>query len=464
MAVRTLREAGAGEAAEPARTGLSLGGVALALAVPLIFLHIDFQPTVTVTLGSTPVTGDLSDAAVLALAAAGLASGLGGGFGPLRAGLIAWLAAGAFLTMVVAASFYPLLGDETYHWRSHLVTAAKFVEYGLLVLAVPLLVRRRDAVELLCLAVAAWSVAATVVGLVQFFGWGILDGWPAGRRQPSFLGHHDFAALSGASLSIALLAIALGPGWRASRPVALAGGIAGAVGLVLSGSTAGAIGLAAATVAAALVAHRRAGISRRRLSALAAISGIVVGGVLLQRGGDFDQLFRALGLRHKQEDVGVQTYVQHTLLVYIGWRIFLDNPLAGAGWQASTKEPATYRPYLDDARREFPSAPAIAFPSPAHPWGVQNAYVQALADLGVIGLLLFLGVFVAGLGLAARIALRGPPEVAGITLLAGMWLLVVMGVWSALGLVAGLPLDALTWIAIGLVVATAGMERHVRVR
>src|SRR5436189_3679136 len=41
---------------------------------------------------------------------------------------------------------------------------------------------------------------------------------------------------------------------------------------------------------------------------------------LLQRGGDFDQLLRALGVRHKEEEVGVQTYVQRALLAYIGDR------------------------------------------------------------------------------------------------------------------------------------------------
>ena len=164
---------------------------------------------------------------------------------------------------------------------------------------------------------------------------------------------------------------------------------------------------------------------------------------------------RALGVRHKEEEVGVQTYVQRALLAYIGWRIFLDHPIAGTGWQASVKEPATYRPYLADAHREFPDAPELAFPSPAHPWGIQNAYVQSLADLGVIGLLLWLWLFASGLYVAGRRALRAPPEAATVALTAGLWLLVAMGVWTALGLVAGIPLDGLTWVALGLAVAAA---------
>src|SRR5262249_58364501 len=139
-----------------------------------------------------------------------------------------------------------------YHWKSHLPTTVKFVEYALIALAVPLLLRSRADAYAMLAALAAWSVAATVVGFVQFFGWRILEAYPAGRRQPSFLGHHDFAALSGAALVIALVAVALGPEWRIDRRLAVAAGLSGGIGLVVSGSTAGALGLAAATVGAGL--------------------------------------------------------------------------------------------------------------------------------------------------------------------------------------------------------------------
>src|SRR5207237_5481233 len=137
---------------------------------------------------------------------------------------------------------YPLLQDETYRWRSHLVTAGKFAEYGLLALAVPLLVRSRQRLEPALLALITWSAAATVVGVVQFFGGNLAGGWPAGRRQPSFLGHHDFAALSGAALAVALVHIAV-----RQRLVPTAAAVtaapAGTTGLIVSGSTAAPTGL-----------------------------------------------------------------------------------------------------------------------------------------------------------------------------------------------------------------------------
>ena len=47
-------------------------------------------------------------------------------------------------------------------------------------------------------------------------------------------------------------------------------------------------------------------------------------------------------------------------------------------------------------------------------------------------------------------ALRGPPEVG---VLAVLWLLVCIGVWNALGIIAGIPMDALTWVSLGMAAA-----------
>ncbi len=237
----------------------------------------------------------------------------------------------------------------------------------------------------------------------------------------------------------------------------MAAGAAGAVGVTVSGSAAAGLGLAAGTAAVLLVAaYLRRLTVRRALASLGVVAAVAVG-ILVMRGGDVDQFVRFLGIREHDPSAqeNVQTYVQRTMLAYIGWQVFLDHPVAGAGWQSSAKEEQVYGDYLDDARREFPDTPEEAFPSPEHPYGIQNAYVQALADLGVIGFLLLMATFVAGLWLAGRAALRGPPEARLPGVLAGAWLLLAMGTWTAVGLVAGVPLDALTWIALGLAAAAA---------
>ena len=57
-----------------------------------------------------------------------------------------------------------------------------------------------------------------------------------------------------------------------------------------------------------------------------------------------------------------------------------------------------------------------------------------------------------------RRLLRGPPVES--LLLPAMWLLVAMGVLTAIGLVAGIPTDALLWIAAGLCAAPALAGEH----
>jgi O-antigen ligase len=223
------------------------------------------------------------------------------------------------------------------------------------------------------------------------------------------------------------------------------------VGLILSGARAGLFGIAAGTAAFLF-----AGAWRRRL-AVRAVAGsgsggaVVAAGVLVLRAGDFENFLRFVHLKGKEtQTANIQTYSHHALLAYIGYRIWLDHPIVGAGWQAST-EPAVVDPELPAAHKQFPDVAPLAFPTREHEWGVQNAYVQAAADLGLIGLVLWLAPFALALVLALR-ANAPPGAVAAFTTLAAM------GIWGGQGLVAGIPLDAATWLAFGLA-ATAVAQR-----
>ena len=134
-----------------------------------------------------------------------------------------WLAAGVFLALVVAATFYPLLWEDHYRFLAHAVTAAKFCEYALLAPALVLLLRRAEDALPLLWSIAAWSAAAAAWALLQFAG--IVDEFDGKRplqREPSFVGIHDLAALSGAALVVALAVVALGSA-RARRAVARRG-------------------------------------------------------------------------------------------------------------------------------------------------------------------------------------------------------------------------------------------------
>jgi O-antigen ligase len=445
--------------------GFSLpASVVLAAALPILFLHVDYQPGFTVHTGGANEHVVLSDLVLLAVGVAALVAGLRRGFAPLRAGWPIWIAGGIFLLDVAAGSVYPKLWASGYETATHAVTAAKFAEYALLALAVPLLVRTRRDVEIVVGTLLVWSVAATTAGLAQIFGADILEAWTAGRRQPSFLGHHDFASLSGAVLAVGLVALAMRPAWRLRPWVIGVAIVSGGIGLIVSGSSAGAIGLAIGVGALVLAARWRKWLDGRRALAIAGITAVAVGGVFVMRAGNINEFLRFVGVgRAKVEQNGVQSYVQRTLLVYIGWRIFEDNPIGGAGWQASTEQ-RVYGPYLPAAHREFPGTPELAFPSSAHPWGVQNAYVQAMSDLGVVGLIAFLSLLVSAVVILVRPALRAPPGVAAGALVALVWLVLVAGVLSALGLVAGIPTDALLWLTLGCCVLAAGGKELVRAR
>lgn len=422
-----------------------MGAVVLAAALPVVFLHLNYQPSFSA--GSATIK--LSDLAILAVVVAAVAAAARSGLGRLRAGLPIWIAAALFLGWIVLACFYPLASSRAYPWHTHLVTAGEFGLYALLAPAVPLLVRKRDDALLVAGTLVGWSTIATAVGIAQWLGWHGLAGWGRSRRQPSFLGPHDFASLSGMVLGLGLVALLFRLEGRWVRRGAWLAVASGLIGFVIGGASAGIIGLVPATLVAGVVAWRRERLERRTLATVLAATAVASLGVVVLRAGDFDQFFRFLGFsKAPPTNAHIQTYSQRTLLAYIGYRIWIHHPLVGVGFEGSG-DPAAFEPELPAAHARFPHVLPLAFPAPQHPYGVQMLYIQVLADLGVVGGVLLVLLFAAGLWAAGRAALRGPPSRALSGTLGLFWLLLVMGLWTAEGLVAGIPLDAVTWLAFG---------------
>jgi O-antigen ligase len=425
-------------------------GWSVPAAFVLVFVHVQYQPALA-------FHGVSADTADLAIALAVICALLtvredGAARRRLAASLWLWAGAAAFLAFVVAACLYPRLNNAHYATTTHLVTAAKFIEYALLAPATAVLVRDVGTLRRLLAAVAAVALAAGLVGVVQFFGVDIFRAWPQGNRQPSFSGIPTLAALGGASLAIGFAGL-LWPGTAARlvRVVALAGG---AACLVLSGEAAGGLALVAIAVASVLAVARRRGVARGGVLSVAAVTAACALGLLALRGGDITQFARYLGILkpNRATTANVQTYAQRTLMYYIGLRIFEAHPLIGSGWQA-VREKEVYTPFLAAAHRRFPTQPAQAFPSSTHPWGIDDAYIQSLAELGLLGTALFLALLGSGLRLGVVRALRGPPEHARVALLGLLWLLVAMGIWFGQGLVAGIGFEALAWFGVGLIAA-----------
>ena len=143
------------------------------------------------------------------------------------------------------------------------------------------------------------------------------------------------------------------------------------------------------------------------------------------------------------------------MLAYIGLRIWEDNPISGVGWQRSSRD-EVFEPYLADARERFPDVVDLAFPAAGREWGVQNLYVQILADAGLVGLVLLLAVGVGGVVLAWRTVTYAPrPWATGAGLAVVCALLTLAGEWASLGIVAGIPIQAATCLVLGLAAAGA---------
>ncbi len=231
--------------------------------------------------------------------------------------------------------------------------------------------------------------------------------------------------------------------------------VAGPLGLVLAGSVAAAGGFAIGAAGLWLAARARFVPTARRTLALAALVVCVAGGVTFVRSSALEDFLRFVGLHGNQQAQGVESYSQRTVLAYIGVRIFRDNPVLGVGWQRSSR-PDVFEPYVADARARFPDVVDLAFPAPGREWGVQNFYIQMLADAGAVGLVLLLGVGVGGLALARRAAARAPtPWAAGAGLLVVCGLLTLAGEWASLGIVPGIPLQAASCLLLGLAAAGA---------
>ncbi|HZG36297.1 MAG TPA: O-antigen ligase family protein, partial [Gaiellaceae bacterium] len=215
-------------------------------------------------------------------------------------------------------------------------------------------------------------------------------------------------------------------------------------------------GAVAAAVLVVLLLRRRGELRPRGAAAAGAVLGAAVVATLVIRSGDVADFARFLGVEQRDRNSQIESYSQRTVLTYIGGRIALDHPLTGTGWQGSS-ESASFRPYLADARTRFPDVAREALPSETRRWGVQNAYVQAAADMGVAGLAALVAVLSAAAWLGVRGWLRGAD---GAALGAAGIVVVVAAELAALALVPGVPVWALLWLAAGVAVASPAVSRE----
>ena len=116
-----------------------------------------------------------------------------------------------------------------------------------------------------------------------------------------------------------------------------------------------------------MVAAALTRISSRRAAAIVGIALAVFGGVIVFRGGDVKSFLHFAGIGHKEKQTGVETYVQRTMLVYYGWRVFVDHPVARRRLGGVERRGDVYGPLLPLLHRRFPSTPRSASRRPRTP-------------------------------------------------------------------------------------------------
>lgn len=443
--------------------GASLRSLVLAAAIPLLFLHVHYEPGVAVHAGSTSVHAYLSDFAVLAVVVAAIISGAALGWTPLRRAAALWAAEIAFFLWVLfEIAWGRHVSHAGYDWHAHVVTAAKFAEYALIAPAVPLIVRTTCDLAVATWSFVLWNALATAVGVAQFFGAAIFmaDG-RGGVRQASFIGSSDWAALASGALLVGVLGLAL-PRLRLGRALTTVAAVGGVVGMIIAGALASVIGLATALVVMGATLVLRRELEPRRVAAVAATALVVLAGTLAIRSSDLNAFRRFVDSAPASTQASsnrTPSYAHRTLLSWLGYEIWKGHPALGVGWEGTT-EPAVFEPYLPAAHRRFPNEVPLAFPSPSRRYGVQDAWIEAAADLGVVGLALWAALFAAA-GWAAAVAARRSGAATALYALSAIGLLVWL--WAAQGFYAGIPLDAFTWLVFG-VAALGGLAEVERRR
>jgi hypothetical protein len=419
-----------------------------AAAIPLIFLHRHYQAHASV--GPLDVYG--SDILIALTVGCAVAAGLLYGWEPLRPARWLWIVSAALLALFVITCFWTPLEKPT----KHLISAAKIIEYALLAPSIVLLFRRQVDVDRFLAVFVGWACAAAIFGTMMFLGWvdDPLAQPPAprpGQREVSFLGHQDLGSFTGAALAVGVTAIALGT----RRWLAVAAVAGGGIGVMLDASAFVYVGVLLGAVAVVIVARHLRTLNLRRLLAIGAVLAVVAGGVLVLRGSDVTNYLGWLGVTKpetKSVESDVQTGSQRTMLLWMGYEMWKHHPILGIGFERSNFD---FGPYLAAMKRKFPNQPPEAYPSLQNPWGVQNSWVELLADTGVVGFALGVATFLTGLWLALRAAWRSSYT----GLVAAGFILVAAGTLNAIGIVAGIPLDAVTWIGLGLAGVAVALGR-----
>ena len=438
------------------RSAVDVPLIVLATATVLSLIRSIDQPGFSLAVAGTEVMFVITDAALAVLAGFCLHRLLVGHGSVPRPARAVTIAAAAFSFWLVLSS--AVNGAEA------MTAAVKLLEYGVLALGFVLFVRRPLQLWLLLGVLVAFTVVAVGYGLLAFVDAPFVESRFPARRQPSFLGEHDLAALSTMMLAVGLAAL-FTPAHRLGR-LPLVAGIAGAIGVVLGAALAGLLGLYLTAGAIVAVAGARGVATKRAVALTSAATVAITVGVLTLRSGDLGAFLRSVGIGERRDDPfgNAASWNERLIDAYVGGRVFLENPIAGTGWHGLLP-PREYVRFIDDARARFPDQPASYFPS-VDGFIPQQTYDQVLYELGIVGALLFLVLAFAVVRASVRVVRAWPRDDPDdlIAYLPAAWVGALAGGLSGAALFGGVPLAAIFWLTIGVAAVAPALAATVRTR
>ena len=180
---------------------------------------------------------------------------------------------------------------------------------------------------------------------------------------------------------LAGLVILYGVFWANTAKVRFVLVVSGFVGLLLSKSVGGLV----ATVVAVIVGMHLSRVRKNRFGGLRLIPMFLVGILLAIAAIAW---LRPIALP-SSEEFRVSGTFHRLILGSAGLRLFWQNPVTGVGWQRSSSPAEIGNQQLgSELREQFPATNPEFFPD-VNATSVHNAYIQILAEVGILGCIVF---------------------------------------------------------------------------
>jgi O-antigen ligase len=312
-------------------------------------------------------------------------------------------------------------------------------------------IKNGDDMKLLHSMLMAFSVASVAIGAWEAWsGVGTGEVEVAGRFG-GLLGANSLGLVSG--LLVLYASIKRSGRSPPIRGVALL--IAGLFGLFLAKSVSSvlATGGSVAVYIAAVRFERSSTLSVFRWITIGALTTIMLAlAVWVLRRGDVADFLDASG----------GSFTQRLMIADAGLRIFLNHPLLGVGWHASASAEVIGSPTLNAVlMQSFMKLPTHYF-FLEQPTSLHNMYIQFLAELGILGFILFVrGSFL--VGKAVKTILRNIPAESPYKLWAQFYALGLVFLliwWNTNPLFGGQTESILAFTFLAVLAAIARLERQ----